>query len=207
MKLCNKVTVARPEELYYGASRVELYECTSCHAEFRFPRYNHPLKLLETRTGRCGEWANTLTCIVTVLGYDARLVLDWTDHVWTEVYSKAQERWVHCDSCENGIDSPLVYEAGWGKQLTYCVGLSKHDVQDVTWRYTNKFEEVLNRRQLMCRESWVRKFIVALNESIRRTLPAEDGKKLQIRQIRELAELLWSPGNEVVTYCAIANRR
>jgi len=27
------------------------------------------------------------------LKYDARYVLDWTDHVWTEVYSERLERW------------------------------------------------------------------------------------------------------------------
>lgn len=38
--------------------KVELYRCTKCQALVRYPRYNHALKLMETRTGRCGEWAN-----------------------------------------------------------------------------------------------------------------------------------------------------
>jgi hypothetical protein len=29
------------------------------------------------------------------LGYEARHVLDFTDHVWTEYYSEEQGRWIH----------------------------------------------------------------------------------------------------------------
>ena len=34
------------------------YRCSICLRTTRFPRYNHPEKLLETRKGRCGEWVN-----------------------------------------------------------------------------------------------------------------------------------------------------
>jgi hypothetical protein len=40
-----------PEDLRYGASVIELYRCKVCNYETRFPRYNDPEKLLETRTG------------------------------------------------------------------------------------------------------------------------------------------------------------
>ena len=38
--------VPSAEELSYGASRVELYKCSSCGATDRFPRYNDPGKIL-----------------------------------------------------------------------------------------------------------------------------------------------------------------
>jgi len=99
-----------------GAGRGEGYNCVQCGVEgLRFPRYySKPEKLLETRRGRCGEWTNR------AMGFDSRYVVDWSDHVWAEVWSKAEGRWLHVDPGET-VDKPLVYEAGWGKKLTYVV--------------------------------------------------------------------------------------
>ena len=69
-----------------GASRVESYICNTCRTPLRFPRFNNVLTLLETRTGRCGEWANCFTALCVALGHDTRYVHDWTDHVWTECF-------------------------------------------------------------------------------------------------------------------------
>lgn len=86
--------VAAPseQEKKFGASRVEQYACASCGAVVAFPRYNDPGKLMETRKGRCGEWANAFTLCCRAVGLDARLVMDWTDHVWTEIYSEEKGR-------------------------------------------------------------------------------------------------------------------
>ena len=91
----------RANEKAYGAGVVEVYKCNECSQLTRFPRYNHPGKLMETRRGRCGEWANAFTLCCIALGFEARHTVDWTDHVWTEVYSEEQQRWIHCDACEN----------------------------------------------------------------------------------------------------------
>ena len=115
MELTEKSGEPTEEDLKWGASRVEHYKCSKCSQVERFARYNNPLKLFETKTGRCGEWANAFTCLCVTLGHEARLVLDWTDHVWTEVYIDSEKRWVHLDSGENYWDAPLTYEKGWSK--------------------------------------------------------------------------------------------
>lgn len=108
------------QELHFGAGTVELHKCPNCQTISRFPRYNDPVKLLETRRGRCGEWANCFGLVLTAMGLENRYVIDFTDHVWNEIQIKAGV-WKHCDSCENSFDNPLLYEAGWGKKLNYVL--------------------------------------------------------------------------------------
>uniref|UniRef100_A0A8C8JB00 Peptide-N(4)-(N-acetyl-beta-glucosaminyl)asparagine amidase n=1 Tax=Oncorhynchus tshawytscha TaxID=74940 RepID=A0A8C8JB00_ONCTS len=150
------------EDLRWGAQRVENHHCQACNHSTRFPRYNNPEKLLETRRGRCGEWANCFTLCCRALDLEARYIWDSTDHVWTEVYSASQHRWLHCDSCENACDKPLLYEIGWGKKLDYVLAFSKDQVVDVTWRYSCYHPEVLSRRNKV-QEPWLLYTINGLN--------------------------------------------
>ncbi|XP_039018379.1 peptide-N(4)-(N-acetyl-beta-glucosaminyl)asparagine amidase-like [Hibiscus syriacus] len=100
-------------------SWVKNCSCNSCSIVTRFPRYNDPLKLVETRKWRCGEWANCFTLYCRAFGYDSRLVLDFIDHVWTECYSEALRRWMHLDPCEAIYDIPLLYEKGYSNLCYY----------------------------------------------------------------------------------------
>ena len=121
--------------------------------------------MFETRTGRCGEWANAFTSICIALGLEARLILDWTDHVWTEVFIYEWNRWVHLDSCEEVMDQPLLYEKGWGKQLTYCIGFSSQEIVDVSKRYV--LDNLMNRlRRDKVNEKWLEDKLKTMRESL-----------------------------------------
>ncbi|VFQ66296.1 unnamed protein product [Cuscuta campestris] len=173
-----------PSELQYGASRVELYRCHSCSNVTRFPRYNDPVKLLETRKGRCGEWANCFTLYCRAFGYEARLIMDFTDHVWTECFSLSLGRWMHLDPCEGIYDNPLLYEKGWKKKLNYVIAISKDGVHDVTKRYTRKWPEVLARRNIVT-EAVLSASICDINREVRKDLPFQMLSALEERDKKE----------------------
>jgi len=173
------------EERRWEVGRVEDYKCPNCGKDERFPRYNHPGKLLETRCGRCGEFANCKALILRSMGFEVRHVTDWTDHVWVEVYSDSQQRWIHCDGGK--CDDNLLYERWWGKKLNYIIAFSKEEVVDVTWRYSVKHDEVIQRR-LLVREEWLLRTLESFNEQ--RSLPPEWREVLQERFAKELAEFL-----------------
>ncbi|XP_063041866.1 peptide-N(4)-(N-acetyl-beta-glucosaminyl)asparagine amidase [Engraulis encrasicolus] len=177
------------EELRWDGGRVEKHFCNACQTATRFPRYNHPEKLLETRRGRCGEWANCFTLCCRALGLEARYVWDSTDHVWTEVFSVSQGRWLHCDSCENACDKPLLYEVGWGKKLSYVLAFSKDQVVDVTWRYSCKHAEVQARRTQV-QETWLLHTVNSLNNMRQQGIAAERKKELLGRLLVELVEFI-----------------
>ncbi|KAI8987378.1 hypothetical protein BDF20DRAFT_910008 [Mycotypha africana] len=181
-------TQPNSDDMKYGAHVVELYMCSSCNNTTRFPRYNDPGKLLETRRGRCGEWANCFTLCCRAVGAEARIVYDTTDHVWTEVYSDFEKRWVHCDSCEEAWDKPLLYSVGWNKQLSYCTAFSAVEAVDVTKRYTRNWPEVLKRRNRV-REIELNLFLHTLTEERQKNLSSEQKDALNERRVQELKEL------------------
>jgi len=146
---------------------VENYGCRNknCDYQFQFIRHDDPAILLTTRTGRCGEWANCFLLILRALGYDSRLVIDTTDHVWNEIWSSSQERWIHVDSCEATVDKPLLYEVGWGKKLEYCLAFSEFEVLDVTRRYTLDYG-ITKQRRNSCSEEWLESYLSYLTNDL-----------------------------------------
>ncbi|KAK9498040.1 hypothetical protein O3M35_003925 [Rhynocoris fuscipes] len=171
---------------------VEVYECSMCGLNAEFPRYNDAHMLLITKEGRCSEWAQVFTLIVRALGWRARYVYDVTDHEWTEVWSALSKRWIHVDPCEGLVDSPLVYELGWGKELTFVLAVSCDDVQDVTWRYSSNHKSLLARRLPHLEKKYLNSIL-----EIRKRLLANKSpnKRLYILKevISELAELMIEP--------------
>ncbi|XP_035886482.1 peptide-N(4)-(N-acetyl-beta-glucosaminyl)asparagine amidase isoform X5 [Phyllostomus discolor] len=111
------------------------------------------------------------------------------DHVWTEVYSPSQQRWLHCDASEDVCDKPLLYEIGWGKKLSYVLAFSKDEVVDVTWRYSCKHEEVISRRTQI-KEELLRETINELNKQRQMSLSENRRKELLQRIIVELVEFI-----------------
>jgi hypothetical protein len=80
-----------PRERSFDAGRVELHRCASCGHVSRFPRYNSVAKVLQTRQGRCGEYSTVVLQLALALGWRARWVVDWEDHVWVEIWVPDRE--------------------------------------------------------------------------------------------------------------------
>lgn len=175
------------DEKQGGAGRVEMYRCPQCNNDkTTFPRYNSATKILfESRKGRCGEYANAFGFLCRAVGFDVRYVLDFTDHVWTEIWSTQQNRWIHADSCEGVIDQPSMYEKGWGKRLNFVIAFgTDSSVVDVTRRYTRKYdtdEFVARRREYSSSETVVERALTRINADLRRSLPSKQLDELDRR--------------------------
>ncbi|AQZ10960.1 PNG1 (YPL096W) [Zygosaccharomyces parabailii] len=175
------------DESKYDCGVVELYKCKNCGTITRFPRYNDPIKLLETRKGRCGEWANLFTLILKSFGLGTRYVWNREDHVWNEYYSPYLERWVHLDSCEQSFDQPYIYAINWNKSMSYCIAYSSDTVIDVSKRYILKNQ--LPRDQIS--EDDLQFFCSYVTKQLRSSMSDDELYKLACRD--NLEQLEWFP--------------
>ena len=175
-------------ERSFQSYKTEIYRCDGCEGiEVRFPRYNSPLKLLQTKTGRCGEWANLFGCILYTCGFKTRFISNYEDHVWDEFYNEEEKRWIHVDPCEEAYDTPLVYEQGWGRVMTFVVAASDEEIVDVTPRYVKDWGIVKERRSEKM-ESNLKAIINNMNNLLESKLSEEDKNKLKERRKLESEE-------------------
>lgn len=98
-------------------------------------RHSDPLEIIAYGKGRCGEFSILFTALCLAHSYRARLVLDMSDHVWTEVWDNKQKRWVHVDPSEKRVNDPLMYERDWKKDLKEIYAFENGKTENVTRRY------------------------------------------------------------------------
>jgi hypothetical protein len=98
------------------------------------------------------------------------------------------QRWLHLDPAETAMDTPLLYEAGWGKKLTYVVAASKDEVVDVTKRYTKKYDEVLARRTVV-NEDWLADAIALLDHAQKYQVAHVSPERLEVAVPESLSEV------------------
>lgn len=176
-----------PEEFKHQANCVELWHCEKCRFNTRFPRYNDIYKLLETNEGRCGEWCNVMTFLLKAIGREVRYVWNSEDHVWNEVWSESENRWIHVDSCEAAFDKPLIYADGWGKKMAYVIGISNGGLKDITNRYVRREDASLPRT--LFKEPELKALLAGMTQEKRQNMDPVEQVKWFVRDETEDKEL------------------
>jgi len=116
----------------------ELLEWTHQRLKFdkgNIERHNDPMEILAYGRGRCGEFSILFTSLCLAHWHRARLILDMSDHVWTEVWDEPLKTWIHVDPSEKRIDDPFMYEREWKKNLTEIYAFENGTVENVTKNY------------------------------------------------------------------------
>lgn len=110
------------------------------HARVKFNkgdivRHNDPFEIIRYGQGKCREFSVLFTAICLANGYRARLILDMSDHAWTEVWNEELKKWIHVDPSEKRINDPEMYERDWKKNLKEVYAFENGTLEDVTGTY------------------------------------------------------------------------
>jgi len=130
----------------------EVRACPCTKGWFDYSRLHGVLGLLSVSRsragvlGQCEEFSRVAHALLSTLGFTTRYVLDFTDHVWVEVWIDGQ--WMHADPSEGVVDNPLMYERDWGKKLTMIFAFTPNLVAHVTQRYTANYTATVTRRKM-----------------------------------------------------------
>lgn len=82
-----------------------------------------------------------------------------------------------------------MYEAGWGKKLSYVFAFSIHGVADVIWRYSGERAATLQRRDQVP-EPWLESVLLMINTQLWASRSEADRRDLQRRYAEERL-MLW----------------
>jgi peptide-N4-(N-acetyl-beta-glucosaminyl)asparagine amidase len=82
-----------------------------------------------------------------------------------------------------------MYEIGWGKKLSYVMAYSRDEVQDVTWRYSCRHDDVLSRRT-ECTEKELLDVIIQLRHERQQNMSTSRKMYLNKRLLAELVEFM-----------------
>jgi peptide-N4-(N-acetyl-beta-glucosaminyl)asparagine amidase len=125
----------------------ELYECVNCKSKIVFPRYGEIKRIADSRIGRCSEWSMLFGAFLNSLYIKTRIVQDYLDHCWNEALIDG--KWIHIDSTlvyPISLNNPHYYEKNWAKKYKYILAFCHNSVDDVTFSYTNEWQNVQERR-------------------------------------------------------------
>jgi len=98
-------------------------------------RHNDPFEIIKYGKGKCREFSVLFTAVCLANGYRARLILDMSDHAWTEIWTPQQNRWIHFDPSEKSVDDAEMYERDWKKDLKEVFAFEKGNIENVTKTY------------------------------------------------------------------------